>query len=109
MAIKRNIRIDQGTDFSAEIYIENDIGDPYDFTGNTVESQMRKNYAATNFTEFDAAHTNELGQIVLSLPKSMTKELYPGRYLYDVEVTDENGKTTRIVEGIATVTPGITR
>jgi hypothetical protein len=45
----------------------------------------------------------------LSLPKSQTVDLEPGRYLYDVEMTSSAGDTTRVIEGIATVTPGMTR
>jgi hypothetical protein len=33
----------------------------------------------------------------------------PGRYLYDVEITSSEGEVSRVVEGVVTVTPGITR
>jgi hypothetical protein len=32
-----------------------------------------------------------------------------GRYVYDCELTDVNGAVTRLIEGIATVTPQVTR
>jgi hypothetical protein len=38
-----------------------------------------------------------------------TSSITAGRYLYDVEVIDVNLVTSRIVEGIVTVTPQITR
>jgi hypothetical protein len=70
---------------------------------------MRKNYASTTATDFTTAISVASSQIVLSLAKSITVDLTPGRYMYDVEITSGGDTTTRVVEGIATVTPGITR
>jgi hypothetical protein len=33
----------------------------------------------------------------------------PGRYVYDVEIVDGDGKRTRVVEGQFEITPGVTR
>jgi hypothetical protein len=38
-----------------------------------------------------------------------TSIIKPGRYLFDVDTTDPQGRVTRILEGIINVTPGITR
>lgn len=111
MAIKANIIIDQGTDFSALIDVADGENEIYDLTGYTVAAQMRKNYASSTAVTFSAIHNGVGGQINLTLDKAITTDLEPGRYLYDVEITADNGNgsTIRIVEGIATVTPGITR
>jgi hypothetical protein len=50
-----------------------------------------------------------LGQINLTLDNTVTNDIEPGRYMYDVEITSAGGGKTRVVEGIVTVTPGITR
>ena len=109
MAIKANIVIEQGTDFSATIDVTDSIGDPFDLTNYTAASQMRKNYAASTATTFTCTDNNSLGQITLSLNNTQSEALEPGRYLYDVEITSTGGEVIRVVEGIATVTPGITR
>lgn len=109
MAIKANILIEQGTDFSAIIDVTDNDNNPYDLTSYTVNSQMRKNYASSSATTFVASHNGVFGQINLTLPNSVTVDLEPGRYLYDVEMTSNGGGVTRVVEGVATVTPGITR
>jgi hypothetical protein len=128
MAVKANITIDQGTDFDATIDLSTPEGLPVNLTGFTVASQMRKNYAsASETTTFIAEHNNLAGQIVLKLPKDDyttdtgtesekthlgTNSLEPGRYLYDVEITSpvsDGSKTSRVVQGTATVTAGITR
>lgn len=110
MAIKANIVIDQGTDFEATINVVDAQGNVYNLTGHTVASQMRKNYAtASAAATFTCSHNSSEGEIVLSLAKSITNDLEPGRYLYDVEMTSLAGDTTRVIEGIVTVTPGMTR
>jgi hypothetical protein len=111
VAIKANIVIDQGTDFSAVIDVSDAENEVYNLSGFTVAAQMRKNYASLIAVTFVASHNGSLGQIFLELSKNITSDLELGRYLYDVEITGNNGEgsTIRVVEGIATVTPGITR
>jgi hypothetical protein len=109
MAIKANIVIDQGTDFTAIVDVVDSAGATYDLEGYTVAAQMRKNYTSSAATTFVAAHNGIGGAITLSLTNTVTAALEPGRYLYDVEITSEGGVVTRVVEGIATVTPGMTR
>lgn len=109
MAIKANIVIDQGTDFQSLIDIEVSAGEPFNLQGYAVAAQIRKTYASSTAWDFIATHNNTAGQITLKLPKSITNELEPGRYLYDIEITSPQDSTQRVVEGIVTVTPGITR
>lgn len=111
MAIKANIVIDQGTDFSSVIDVTDDQDRPYDLNGYVANAQMRKNYASSAYTTFATAINAESGQIYLELDQVSTSLLEPGRYLYDVNITASGGSgtTIRVVEGIVTVTPGMTR
>ena len=109
MAIKANLIIDQGTSFSATIDLTDSDGNPYNLTGYTVASQMRKNYTSSAAVTFSCSHTGIYGQITLALIPATTSTIEPGRYLYDVEITSSGGSITRVVEGIVTVTPGMTR
>lgn len=109
MAIKANIVIDQGTDFSATIDVLDAEDNVFDLTGYTPAAQMRKNYASSSAVTFTATDNDTLGQITIELTSNTTSQLEPGRYLYDVEITSPGGTISRVVEGIATVTPGITR
>lgn len=109
MAIKANIVIDQGTDFSATIDVVDANNDVFDLTSYTPRAQMRKNYASATATTFDCTDNNSQGQITLQLSSNTTVNIDPGRYLYDVEITSDSGTVIRVVEGIVTVTPGITR
>ena len=109
MAIKANIIIDQGTDFSALIDVETETANVFDLTGYTANAQMRKSYSSTSATTFTCSHNGELGQISMNLDKTVTTLLEPGRYLYDIEITSSGGQVIRVVEGTVTVTPGMTR
>jgi hypothetical protein len=109
MAIKANIVIDQGTDFSATIDVVDANNSVFDLTNYTAAAQMRKNYASASAITFVCSDNNNQGQITLQLTSNTTSTIDPGRYLYDVEITSTGGEVTRVVEGIATVTPGITR
>ncbi len=109
MAIKANLVIDQGSTFSAAIDVADAGGAVYNLTGFTVAAQMRKNYTSSTAVTFNASHNGPLGQITLSLNSANTAVIEPGRYLYDVEITSSGGVITRVVEGVVTVTPGMTR
>jgi len=109
---KANIIVDQGASFETDLTIENANGSAFNLTGYTGAAQMRKSYASTNSTSFtvDFADDRTTGTVTLSMPANTTVNLTPGRYLYDMEIyTSGNTTVTRVLEGLVTVTPGITR
>jgi hypothetical protein len=111
MAAKANIIIEQGTDYSTTLTVETDTGSLQDLTGYTASAQMRKHYTSntsTNFTvSFGSPRTN--GQLTLALARNITESIADGRYVYDVEITNSANTRSRLVEGIVTVTPQVTR
>ena len=109
MAVKANIVIDQGADFSALIDVETASDVVYNLTGFTVAAQMRKTYASSTAINFGCSHNGVLGQISITLASAVTETLDPGRYLYDIEITSGGGSKSRVVQGTVTVTAGITR
>lgn len=110
MAVVSNLIIDQGADFSVDISYNNDDGTPKDITGYLVRSQLRRSYYSSSNTAFTTSIVNSaLGELRLELDSANTNLLKPGRYVYDVEIVDTNSKVLRIVEGLVTVLPGVTR
>jgi len=109
MATKANLVIDQGTTYSTSITITDEYNDIYDLTGFTGAAQLRKHYTSSNATAFSVALGGNTGVITLSLTSTQTASLIAGRYVYDVEITSSANVISRIVEGIATVTPNVTR
>jgi len=109
MGTKVNIVIDQGTDFATTVSLTNAEGAQLDLTGMTAASQIRKTYSSSNSTAFTTALANNNGTLTLSLNNSVTSSLSAGRYVYDVELTDASSVKSRILEGMVTVTPEVTK
>jgi hypothetical protein len=108
MAQKVNIVMDQGTTFSVTYEFTDDNGDPIDFSAYTGTAQMRKSYSTSTYYAFTVG-LNTIGTISLSMNAANTSAITAGRYVYDLEVTDTNSVISRLVEGIVTVTPQVTR
>jgi len=109
MAIKSNIVIDQGADFSITVTAADADGDTMDLSGYTGRSWMKKSPSSSNYWVFSVTINESAGEVVVSMTSDDTTDLVPGRYLYDVEIISPANKVTRLVEGIVTVTPEITR
>jgi hypothetical protein len=104
--------VDQGATFNHVIDISDDLTNAnVDITGSIVRSQMRRSYFSANAsanltcTIADAAN----GRIGLSMTGDYTGDIKAGRYLFDVELTSSSGSIQRLLEGIITVTPRVTR
>ena len=108
MASTANIVIDQGTTFSTNLVLTNDDGTNKDLTDYTVASQIRKSYYTNTYTNFTTSKVDLEGEITLSLTATQTSALKAGRYVYDVEISSAD-ETVRVVEGIVTVTPEVTK
>lgn len=108
-----NLIINQNTDFDQVFTLEsNSTNSVLDLTDYTFKSEMRKHpTATTGITTFSAsiygAATN--GQVNLGLTTTQTASLKEGRYVYDVVMTDINGKMSRVIEGMVLVRAGATK
>jgi hypothetical protein len=107
MASKANLVIDQGSTYSVDVALRDENGDDLVTSGYTSRAQMRKHYTSSNSVSFTTAISN--GNLTLSLSANQTSNIVSGRYVYDAEIIDSSGVVTRIVEGIVTVTPEVTR
>jgi hypothetical protein len=109
MGTKVNIVIDQGTDFATTVSLTNSDGVQLDLTGMSASSQLRKTFSSSNATAFTAALANNTGSLTLSMNNATTSSLAAGRYVYDVELTDSGAVKSRILEGMVTITPEVTK
>lgn len=109
MATKANLVIDQGATFSTDLTLTDENGDPLALFGYTANSQIRRWYTSTNAAATFTTSINTTSAVItLSLTPNQTSNLVSGRYVYDVEIAD-GSEVSRIVEGIVTVTPQVTR
>ena len=110
MAIIANIFIDQGADFSLTVTVSDTDGSVLNLSGYSAASQIRKTYESSAASgTFGTTIAAAAGQVTLSLTDTVTTGLSAGRHVYDLTVTSGSGTTTRVVEGQAIVTPGVTR
>ena len=94
--------VDGGQDYT--------VGDVLNLTGFTATAQLRKTYGSSNAAAtFTCSHNGVGGTVTMTLTDTVTTALEAGRYVYDLLITDGSGSISRVVEGQATVTPGVTR
>jgi hypothetical protein len=109
MATKANLVIDQGTTFSTDLSLQDKNGDPLSLGGFTANSVIKKWYTSQTSVPFNVSINTASGTITLELDASTSANLYAGRYVYDVDITETaTGTVSRVVEGIITVTPSVT-
>lgn len=111
MSAKANLIIEQGSDFSTSVTMTDGDGFPTDLAGYTGSGQIRKHYTSESFTELDidfgADRTS--GIVTILLGRTANEAMEAGRYVYDVEITSVANTRTRLVEGLVTLTPQVTR
>lgn len=107
-----NLVINSGSDFSQFFTFDNTITDSaLNLVNFSVDSQIRKHAGSSSYVSFASSITSpSSGVIELSLSSEQTTLLKPGRYVYDVLITDNvSGKKTRVLEGMVLVREGVTR
>ena len=110
MASIANLYIDQGTDYSITVDVTDSAGDVQNLSGYTASAQMRKTYSSSTIAgTFSTSISESTGQVTISLTDTQTSSIEAGRYVYDLLVTSAGGQTTRVIEGQAVITPGVTR
>ena len=110
MAAYKEITIEQGATFTTTVNVEDAYYNPVNLTGYTSSAMMRKSYYSSGFFELDTSITGTAnGQITVAMSSANTSNLTPGRYVYDLFISDSSNTVTRVVEGIATVLPSVTR
>ena len=105
-----NIVIEQGYDFDTSFQLEDTrTNSPLILTDASTTAQMRKHYGATTAISLGSTVTSpEQGIISISLTSTQSVSLKPGRYVFDVKITNA-GKEYKAVEGVALVRGGVTR
>ena len=106
-----NLVINSGSDFSQSFTLEATNNSPFNLTDYVVDAQMRKWSGSYNSTVFTTSLElpSTSGKILISLSSAETVNIKPGRYVYDVMITDSFGIKNRVIEGMVLVREGVTR
>lgn len=108
MSTSLDIFVQQSATFSQEFDLTDSDGQTLDTSSYVGKSQMRKDIEANTSYEFGVALSD--GVLTLSMTAANTALIPPGKYLYDVLLlTSSNTVVHRVISGVATVTPDITK
>lgn len=108
---KYDIVIDQGADFALEIALAED-GSPVSLANHTASAQLRPTPTSSTLTAtFTCQVTNaSQGKLQMNLGYALTANIAAGKYYYDLELHNTSANSiTRVIEGVARVTPNVTR
>lgn len=111
MAAYLEITIEQGANLTSTVTVSDTQGDAVNLTTYSASAQIRKSYYSSSANTLTATITgNSNGQITLSMTAANSAALSPGRYVYDLIITNSvDNSVTRVVEGTAVVLPSVTR
>ena len=105
-----DIVIDQGADFSIQLDLANN-GSAVNLTDFTARAQLRATPTTSELAgSFTLTFIDRTGGILnMEMPNATTAALSPGKYYYDLEIESGGGVVTRLLQGVARVTPNVTR
>jgi hypothetical protein len=118
---KLNILIEQGATFKRKLVFKDSSNVAIDLTGDSFAGQVRKSASdPTIIATFTCTITNASGgEVEISLTDAQTSAIpvetssSPERevteYAYDIERTISGGTKQRVLEGIASVSPEVTK
>jgi hypothetical protein len=110
MAGYAELTLEQGANFTTTVTVNGSDGSPTNLLNYTGAAQMRKSYYSTTANNFTVTVSNAAaGELTMAMSAANTANLTPGRAVYDLLITSPTGVKTRVVEGIVTILPAVTR
>lgn len=112
MSAKYNLVCDQATTFNFQFQIKNDTT-PWNLSTYTGTMTVRPFAGASTTTVVASTNNGYMvfdsgnGRITVTIPASVTEDITPGRYVYDLVLT-VGTTVTRILEGKFIVTAAVT-
>ena len=105
-----NLIIYKPTDFEQTFILEDSQSNSAkDLTGFTGTCKMQRTLNLGGLTSFNLAFTNRaLGKVRITLSSTQTASIADGKYFYELMLTDPNGVTERVIEGVVIVKHPVT-
>ena len=107
-----NLTILEGADFKSTFKVNKENKSAFDLTGYAIHGRMKKSVAIGASTGgiqgFTAGITSAAGgEFNISLTDTITKDLKPGRYYYDINVVSSASTVYKMVSGNIVVEGGL--
>lgn len=108
-----NLLIEQGATFTLSLVWKDSEGDPVDLTGYSARMQVRPSVTSEDvllsLTDQDGIVLGGDGSIVVQASATQTAAISSKRGAYDLELEDQDGTVTRLLQGVVTISPEVTR
>jgi hypothetical protein len=106
-----NLYVDQGVDYSIDLFLTNTDGGEYDASNKSFYCNIKKLYSSSisanaEITSFLSANT---GMIELYISPETSEALDPGKYTYDIIMMSQGGTRVKVLEGLMFILPTVTR
>lgn len=102
-----NITIEKGAYFENTFTINNADGTALNLIGYSAVAKVKKYPSSTTSQSFSVSIIASTGKIQISMTDTVTATLSEGRNYYDIVITSSGGTKTRVIEGMALVTPSV--
>jgi len=112
MAQTLNLRADQGSDFTINLTVADNLGVAYDLGDWTANSSFKKHHGSSTYYDMSTKTISAPdGNMDLQLLANSTNSVIPeGRYYYDVVLkSNANTAMKRVMQGIITIDPKVSR
>lgn len=107
---RANMYVDQGTDFFVNLELISDDGEEFIASGYTFFCEVRKIYSSKLAFSADCTLVEGIENSVdLYIDPSLTRNIEPGKYQYDIFMKGTSGSLDKILEGLLFIVPSITR
>jgi len=105
-----NLSIEQGSSWQLQLDVDSTAGNDMNIAGYTFASKLAKSHYDDNPISMSSTIVNAAtGTFKLELSPAQTAALDPSyEYIYDVEMTAPAGTVTRLIQGRATISAGVT-
>lgn len=107
-----NLTILEGADFESTFKVNKENKSAFDLSGYTIHAKMKKSVAigasSGGIQEFTSGITSAAnGEFNVSLADTITTDLKPGRYYYDINVVSSASTVYKMVSGNIIVEGGL--
>jgi len=107
MSVKVNIVIEQNSNFSLDYSLNDPFGNPLDLTGYTFVGKIKRHYLSANSIPLQITISNNIMTISLTANQTSSDVLDAGRAVYDIQGISSSNVSSRLIEGLATISPGV--
>jgi len=110
--IEQDFSADQGSDLEIYITVYNDEGNIYDMTNITsISCFLKRHYDARTHYQISGMVYGDpsMGKILLYATAIEMSNIPYGNYVYDVEVLTNSSKRFKVLKGVVTINPEVTR